>query len=120
MLAAILFIVMQLLGATAVSAFVNHEEVIRLGGEGLRLTSWFYLFLALIYVTRGIQNGVGDAMFAFINGIIEVICRIGLPYLLLFLFPLSGVYLIWWASGLTWMISSVFCMMRYMTWKRRY
>ena len=119
-LAAILFIVMQLLGVTAVSAFVNHEEVIRLGGEGLRLTSWFYLFLALIYVTRGIQNGVGDAMFAFINGIIEVICRIGLPYLLLFLFPSSGVYLIWWASGLTWMISSVFCMMRYMTWKRRY
>lgn len=115
----LLFILMQFFGVHAVSVFVKHAEVIRLGGAGLRLTSWFYLFLAMIYVTRGIQNGVGDAMFSFINGIIEVICRIGLPYFMLFLFPAAGVYLTWWAAGLTWMISSVFCLMRYLRWRRK-
>ena len=116
----VLFIVMQCFGSLTVSAFVKDTDVIRLGGEGLKLTSWFYLFLGLIYVTRGIQNGVGDAMFAFINGIIEVVCRIGLPYLLVYLFPAEGVSLIWWATGLTWMVSSVFCLMRYLRWRRRY
>ncbi len=118
--AVLLFIGMQIFGYLTVSAFVKDPEVIRLGGRGLKLTSWFYLFLALIYVTRGIQNGVGDAMFAFINGIIEVACRIGLPYLMLSLFPAAGVLLIWWAAGITWMISSAFCLMRYLSWKRRY
>ena len=116
--AILLFIVMQLFGGMIVGAFVRTPEVIQLGGRGLRLSSWFYLFLSMIYVTRGIQNGVGDAMFAFLNGVVEVICRIGLPYLLLFLFPAAGVSLIWWAAGVTWVISSAFCLMRYLRWRR--
>ena len=116
----LLFFVMQGFGFLIVSAFVKDPEVILLGGRGLKLTSWFYPFLALIYVTRGIQNGVGDAMFAFMNGFIEVVCRIGLPYLMLFLFPAAGVSLIWWAAGITWTISSAFCLMRYLRWRQKY
>lgn len=116
---AIMFIGMQLFGTLTVSLFVKDAEVIRLGGEGLRLTSWFYLFLGMIYVTRGIQNGVGDALFAFINGVIEVISRIGMPRLLLLLFPAMGVYCIWWTAGLTWVISCFFCLMRFWRWQMR-
>ena len=73
----------------------------------------------MIYVTRGIQNGVGDALFAFINGVIEVISRIGMPRLLLLLFPAMGVYCIWWTAGLTWVISCFFCLMRFWRWQMR-
>ena len=112
-----LFLLMQLLGMQAVSAFVKDPEVIALGGRGLKLTSWFYLSLGTIYITRGIQNGMGDALFAFINGIIEVISRIGLPILLMQFFDI-GVWVIWWTAGLTWMASAVFCLLRYVTYKR--
>ena len=116
--AAGMFAFMQLFGTWTVKAFVNDPAVIRLGGEGLRLTSCFYLFLGLIYTSRGIQNGVGDALFAFINGIIEMTARIGLPRLLLMLFPAIGVHCIWWTAGLTWVISCFFCLLRCFRWNR--
>ena len=114
-----MFLFMQLFGKFIVSAFVKDAEVITLGATGLKLTSWFYISLGLIYVTRGIQNGVGDALFAFINGIIEMIARIGLPYLLI-AFTSAGVMSIWWTAAITWVISAFFCLMRYLSWRNRY
>ena len=63
--------------------FVRETDVIRLGSGALRITSLFYAFLGVIYVSRGVLNGVGDAGFSFINGIVEIVGRIGLPLLLL-------------------------------------
>ena len=109
------FVIMQLCGHAVISIFVKDPSVIELGARGLRITSMFYLFLGLIYVTRGIQNGVGDALFSFLNGMIEMIARIGLPMLLLRL-PGANVTLIWQTAGLTWMISCIFCFFRYLRW----
>ena len=89
-----------------------------MGGTALRITSWFYAFLGVIYIIRGTLNGVGDALFSLINGIIEVICRIGLPYILL-LIPMMGVWGIWWTAALTWLISAVFCALRYLAWRKK-
>ncbi len=113
-----MLIVIQLFSNSIASIFVEEKDVIEITAKGLRLTSWFYVFLATIYMTRGILNGVGDAMFAFINGIVEVACRIGLPMLLV-LIPSLGIWGIWWTAGLTWTISALFCGIRYYAWNRK-
>ena len=114
-----MMLVIQLLGGRIISVFVSDAEVIALGGRAIRLTSWFYVFLGTIFMTRGVLNGVGDALFAFINGLIEMLCRIFLPMGLMLL-PAVGVWGIWWTAGLTWMFSALFCMMRYLSWRKRH
>ena len=117
-----MFIVMQLLGPTIIRAiiraFVSDAEVVALGGRALQLTSRFYVFLGTIYMTRGTLNGVGDALFSFINGFIEMLCRIFLPMALILFFS-AGVWSIWWTAVLTWTISAVACMMRWLAWSRK-
>ena len=108
--------VAQLWGGGIVGAFVHDADVIALGGRALKLTSWFYVFLGTIYVTRGTLNGVGDAMFSFINGLVEMLCRIFIPMLLAL--TTAGVWGIWWTAGLTWGISGLFCLLRYRSWMR--
>lgn len=98
--------------------FVNDAEVISIGAAALRLTGWFYIFLAAIYMTRGILNGIGDALFAFINGVVEMIGRICIP-MLLALIPGVGLWGIWWTAGLTWLVSALFCFLRYYSWQRK-
>ena len=114
----LMLIINQTLGEPIISIFVDDPEVIRIGAQALRLTSWFYLFLAIIYMTRGILNGVGDALFAFINGIVEMLCRIFLPMLMV-LIPATGIWGIWWTTGLSWFISGIFCMLRYFSWRKK-
>ena len=108
----------QLFREPIMRLFVKEAAVIELGAGAMRLTSWFFLFLAIIYMSRGILNGVGDALFALINGVVEVICRIGLP-LLIVLIPGTGYWGIWWTAGITWGISALFCLLRYVSWRRR-
>ena len=115
----IMMLAYQLLNQPIMQLFVKEEGVILIGAQALKLTSWFYIFLAVIYMSRGILNGVGDAMFAFINGIVEVICRIGLPIVMVALFPQTDMMGIWWTAGITWIISAAFCMLRYVAWRKK-
>lgn len=117
-LSVLLLLLMQFFGENIVSLFVNDAAVISMGGTGLKITSLFYAVLGMIYVTRGTQNGIGDATFAFINGIVEVIARIILPAFIVTL-PVFGVWGIWWSAGLVWFISAVFCVWRYISYKRK-
>ena len=109
---------MQLFGNGLVSLFVQEEDVIALGGQALKITSLFYVFLGVIYVTRGVLNGVGDAIFAFINGAVEIVGRVGLPFLLL-RFSAIGVWAIWITAGLTWMLAGISCLLRYASWRKK-
>lgn len=104
--------VMYLAGRAVSGLFTGDPEVIALAGSGLRLTSLFYLFLGSIYVIRGMLNGIGDALFAFINGIVEVIGRMTIP-LLLTSVPLLGAKGIWISAGLVWALSAAACFLRY-------
>ncbi len=110
--------VMQLFGEQIIKLFVDDAEVIYYGAVSMKITSWFYVFLGTVYMTRGILNGVGDAMFALINGVVEVVVRISLPAMLVAL-PIMGVWGIWWSTGLTWMISALFCLLRYLAWRKK-
>lgn len=96
--------VMFLFGDKIVGFFVNDPEVIAIGGKGLQITSLMYIGLGLIYIMRGMLNGVGDAAFAMINGVTEVIGRVGFAYLLLML-PSVGIWGVWYTNGLTWALT---------------
>ena len=113
-----MLLMMQFFGNGLVSLFVQEEDVIALGGQALKITSLFYVFLGVIYVTRGVLNGVGDAIFAFINGAVEIVGRVGLPLLLLH-FTQIGVWSIWITAGLTWMLAGVSCVLRYVSWRKK-
>ncbi len=109
---------MQLSGPSLVGLFVHEKEVIEMGGHALRITSVFYVFLGTIYATRGVLNGVGDAFFSLINGVVEIAGRVGLPLLLLH-FTSLGVWTIWTTAGLTWAIAGIACVARYFAWKNK-
>ena len=113
-----MMLLFQFLGTPIMSLFVKETAVIELGVGAMRLTSWFFIFLSLIYMSRGILNGVGDALFALINGGVEVACRIALP-LLIVLIPGVGYQSIWWTAGITWSLSALFCLLRYLSWRRK-
>lgn len=82
------------------------------GAKGLKITSLFYLSLGLIYVVRGVLTGLGDAFFALFNGIIEVIGRFTIPFLITSYLG-YGEAGIWLASGFVWLLSSVTAWIRY-------
>jgi len=114
----VMWFLMQVGGGWIVSVFVNDPEVIALGKTAMCITSWFYIPLGFINVTRGMLNGVGDAAFALINGIVEMFGRVLIPLGLLMI-PDMGVWSVWWATGLTWLVSAFFCMLRYFSWKKK-
>jgi Na+-driven multidrug efflux pump len=116
--AGVMTLIMQFFGESLVSLFVHEQDVILMGSKALRITSVFYVFLGVIYITRGVLNGVGDAIFSFINGAVEIVCRVGLPLLLLRLTS-AGVWSIWITAGVTWLIAGFFCVLRYISWRKK-
>lgn len=95
-----------------VSIFGKDKEVLSIGVWGLRITSSFYIFLGLIYTTRNVLNGAGDAMFSLFTGIVECIGRVGFAYPLT-LIPVMGKYGVFFATGLTWLLNGMFSLIRY-------
>ncbi|MBQ8596325.1 MAG: MATE family efflux transporter [Lachnospiraceae bacterium] len=110
--------IMQFGGEWIVSLFVDDPEVIRYGAAALKITSLFYVFLGTINVARGVLNGVGDAIFALINGIVEVAGRVVFPVILVAI-PMVGVWGIWWSAGLVWFFSALSCVWRYISWRKK-
>lgn len=102
----------QLFGKPIVGIFVTEPEVIAIGARGLSITSFFYFFLGMIYVARSVLNGAGDAAFAMLNGLMEVIGRVGFA-LPLTMIPFIGMWGIFLTTGLTWALTGIVSMMRY-------
>lgn len=104
--------VMQLFGRQIISIFVSEPDVIAMGAKALTITSLFYVFLGLIYVVRGVLNGVGDAFFALLNGLVEVAGRFIVPVLMTAYLGI-GVWGIWWSVGVVWFLSGATAWIRY-------
>ena len=102
----LMIIVMWLFGEPIMRIFINETEVIAIGAKGLRITSMMYFGLGLIYVMRGMLNGVGDAFFAMMNGVTEVIGRIGFAFLFMMI-PSVGMWGVWYTNGLTWTLTGL-------------
>ena len=109
---------MQLFGTEISSWFVDDAQVIAMGSKALRITSLFYVFLGMIYVIRGILNGVGDAFFAMLNGIVEVVGRFTVPILMTSVMGI-GLWGIWWSVGVVWGISGLTAWFRYLSQKKK-
>ncbi|MBO4291321.1 MAG: MATE family efflux transporter [Lachnospiraceae bacterium] len=110
--------VMQIFGSGIIRIFVKDEEVILMGAKALGITSVFYAMLGLIYVVRGVLNGLGDSFFALFNGIVEVIGRFIVPVMLVGI-PAFGLWGIWWSVGIVWAISGGTAFLRYLQYKRK-
>lgn len=112
-------LVFQIFAPLIVRIFESNTEVIALAVQGIRITSLFYPFLGLIYTTRNVLNGAGDAGFSLMTGIIEVACRVGFAKPLTMI-PFIGINGVWLTTGLTWVFNGTISWVRYKLgkWKR--
>lgn len=105
-------VVFWIFAPSIASIFGKDADVIRIGANGLRITCCFYIFLGLIYTTRNVLNGAGDAMFSLFTGIVECIGRVGFAYPMT-LIPFMGKYGVFYATGLIWFLNGMFSLIRY-------
>ncbi len=62
--------------------FTTEEAVVRMGGEGLRLLAFFYVFWGLNQLYGGILRGAGATMIAFLANVIATAVRVVVAYFL--------------------------------------
>lgn len=93
-------------------------EVVRIGLENIRVTSFFYSFVGMIFITRNFLSGAGDVNIPMAMGITEVICRVLFATLLVMPFGYHGI---WWATALTWFFTSCLGILRVLSgkWKNK-
>ncbi len=115
---AVMLPIIQLFAAPIISIFIEDAEIISMGATAMRITSLFYIALGIIYVVRGVLNGLGDAYFALLNGVVEIIGRFTVPFLLTAL-PLLNVWGIWWSVGVVWTLSGLTAWLRYIAYRRK-
>lgn len=113
-ISAVMLVVVQLFGSEILSLFLQDPEIIALGAKALSLTSFFYFFLGLIYVVRGILSGAGDTLYAAMNGVVELGCRILFATQLIRI-PGLGVWACFLCTGLTWAVTGLLSLVRYCT-----
>lgn len=106
------FVLIRLFAREMLSLFVTDEAVMEIALHAWRMTSLFYPFLGLLYVVRGTLNGLGDSIYAGMNGVIEFVCRICMAKPLTLL-PGVGLYGCFLCSCFTWMITGVLSFLRY-------
>lgn len=112
MFAIVVIVVFQITAPYIVRIFGNDPKVIALAVRGIRITSCFYIFLGLIYTTRNVLNGAGDAGFSVMTGVIEVIGRVGFAKPLTMI-PLIGLNGVWLTTGITWLLNGTISCVRY-------
>ena len=110
--------IIQIFGEFIIRIFVSEAEVVTMGAKALRITSLFYIMLGMIYIVRGVLNGLGDSLFALLNGGVEVLGRFLVPVWLTGIASI-GVWGIWWSVGIVWALSGLTAWMRYYEYKSR-
>ncbi|MBQ4057668.1 MAG: MATE family efflux transporter [Lachnospiraceae bacterium] len=108
----VMIVIMMIFGDWIVGVFVEEPDIIAIGSMGLRVTSVMYIGLGMIYVMRGTLNGVGDAKYALINGICEVVGRV-VFVMVLTRIPMIGFWSVWLTNGFTWMLAGITSVLRF-------
>ena len=109
---AVVLVLFMLFGGAITSWFVKGKTVISISAKALIITSLFYWSLGIIHTTRGFLNGAGDTNYALVNGMAEVICRIGLS-LMLTRIAFIGYWGIWYPTAATWFVTAMVSLLRY-------
>ena len=105
MLMALVSIVLSLAvipaGGFLIRLFGASEEAVSIGDAFFRRIASFYIVFGLATAIRGYIEGIGDVVFSSIAGIISLLCRIILSYLLE---PYFGNMVIAYAEMLSWLL----------------
>ena len=104
--------IFALFGKYLVSFFVTDPDVISLGSRGMVTESLFVFGLAVSQCLANVLTGAGDTAFPVISGIVEIISRTSLCFLLTSIEAI-GVIGIWITTGMTWCIVSLYSYLRY-------
>lgn len=84
-------------------------DVVIYGVDGIRISSLFYLFVGIIFITRNFLSGAGDIHFPMIMGFTEVVCRVMFAEVISNYVGFTGIY---WATALTWLITGTLGIIR--------
>lgn len=104
--------VFWLLGKPVMSVFVEDAAITSTAITGIRISSLFFMGLGLNQIFRYMFSGAGDANFALMNGVVEVVSRIVLAVVLTAI-PFIGVWGIWLTNGLAWLFTCIFAVFHY-------
>lgn len=99
-------------GGAIIRCFISGTEAVSIGYFALRTTSLFYIPLGSIHVVRGFLNGAGDTGYAMLNGMAEVICRIGGAVIMTQALGMD-CKAIWYTTCLTWAVTGLVGWIRY-------
>lgn len=118
---AAVFVIGHTCGGPFVRWFVTGEpEVTAYGITGIAIFSSAVISLSMIYINRSILNGAGDTRFALMNGIVEIIGRVGFAFLFVNILRI-GPEGLWYTAISNWTLTGIVCMARYLSgvWKKK-
>lgn len=106
-------------GESIMRLFTKKEdfEVVRIGVGAIRITSFFYIFVGMIFVTRNFLSGTGDIHVPMIMGFTEVVFRVLFANVLTIYLSYNGI---WWATALCWLLTSLVGIFRVLSGKWKY
>lgn len=99
-------------GGMIIRCFISGDTAVSIGYYALRVTSLCYIPLGSIHVVRGFLNGAGDTGYALLNGMAEVICRIGGALIMTQLLGMDH-RAIWYTTCITWFVTGCVGLLRY-------
>lgn len=117
-ISAVAFAICVFGGEFIVSWFVSNpsEEIFAYAMQYLKIISWFFLPLAMIFLYRNALQGLNEGLFPMLSGIVEMVCRIGA----ILLAPKSaGFIAVCFADPVAWVGAGVPLMIVYLFWKRK-
>ncbi len=89
-------------------------EVVTYGVQGIRITSFFYSFVGMIFITRNFLSGSGDIQVPMVMGFTEVICRVAFSSFLAAQLGFRGIF---WATAITWFVTGIVGILRVLSGK---
>lgn len=112
--------VMYFGGEYIMRLFTRKEDiaVVSYGVQGIRITSFFYSFVALIFITRNFLSGAGDIQIPMIMGGVEVVVRVLCSRMIAGQIGFKGIF---WATGITWFVTGIIGVLRVLSggWKNK-
>lgn len=91
-------------GTQMVGAFIDggerQNQIVNIGQQYLLISSYFYFFLACIFITRNALQGMGRAGIPLTSGVIELVIR---ALAAIFLAGAIGYKGIFWAGPIAWL-----------------
>ena len=88
-------------GGFLIALFGAGDEAVAIGDAFFRRIASFYVIFGLATAIRGYIEGIGDVVYSSIAGILSLLCRIVLSYVLE---PYSGNMVIAYAEMLSWIL----------------